>query len=68
MQLVEQGKIESHRDVQHYLGDIRMKNEFDIVDPPVGDSILYDLAAEVMLEDYVKKWMPTVTRTPGGSV
>nr|WP_242069438.1 serine hydrolase [Paenibacillus dendritiformis] len=81
MQLVEQGKIELHRDVQHYLGDIQMKNDigspvtmehllthttgFDVVDPPVGDSISYDLASEVKLEDYVKKWMPAVTRTPG---
>ncbi|WP_246873871.1 serine hydrolase [Paenibacillus dendritiformis] len=81
MQLAEQGKIELDRDVQHYLGEIQMKNEtgspvtmehllthttgFDIVDPPVGDSISYDLAEEVKLEDYVKKWMPAVTRTPG---
>ncbi|TDL55471.1 serine hydrolase [Paenibacillus dendritiformis] len=81
MQLVEQGKIELHRDVQHYLGDIQMKNDtgspvtmehllthttgFDVVDPPVGDSISYDLSTEVKLEDYVKKWMPAVTRTPG---
>ncbi|RJG17914.1 serine hydrolase [Paenibacillus thiaminolyticus] len=34
-------------------------------DPPVGDSISDDLSVEVKLEDHVKSWMPTVTRTPG---
>lgn len=81
MQLVEQGKIELNRDVQNYLGDIKMKNNttspvtmehllthttgFDIVDPPVGDSMSDDLSTEVKLKDYVKSWMPTVTRKPG---
>lgn len=81
MQLVEQGKIDLNRDVQNYLGDIKMKNNtgspvtmehllthttgFDIVDPPVGDSLSDDLSKEVKLEEYVKTWMPTVTRKPG---
>lgn len=81
MQLVEQGKIELNRDVQNYLGDIKMQNNtgspvtmehllthttgFDIVDPPVGDSMSDDLSEEVKLTDYVKNWMPTVTRKPG---
>lgn len=81
MQLVEQGEIDLNRDIQEYLGDIKMKNNtgspvtmehllthttgFDIVDPPVGDSLSYDLTKEIELKDYVNEWMPTVIRKPG---
>lgn len=81
MQLVEQGKIDLNRNIEAYLGDIKIENKtgvpvtmkhllthstgFDRVDPPIGDSISYDLSKEVKLEDYVREWMPTVIHKPG---
>ncbi|MCM3337694.1 serine hydrolase [Paenibacillus sp. MER TA 81-3] len=81
MQLAEQGEIDVNHDVQEYMGDIKIKNNtdfpvtvehllthttgFDIVDPPQGDSISYDLSKVYPLKEYVKEWMPTVIRKPG---
>ncbi|WP_312107978.1 serine hydrolase [Brevibacillus reuszeri] len=82
MQLVEAKKIDLHKDIQNYMGDIPINNNFDepltmhqllthttgfdFTEPKLGD-INGDLSKVTPLKEYVTKNMPTVIRNPGES-
>ncbi|MED1861281.1 serine hydrolase domain-containing protein [Brevibacillus reuszeri] len=82
MQLVEAKKIDLHKDIQNYMGDIPINNAFDepltmhhllthttgydFTEPKLGD-INGDLSKVTPLKEYVAKNMPTVIRNPGES-
>ena len=83
MQLVEQGKIDLHVDINKYLEEgIRIRNPFDqpvtmhhLLTHSTGfdvtietmDDFHDDLTKFVSLSDYVKQRMPDVVRKPGES-
>jgi len=80
MQLVDQGKIDLHEDIQKYLGGIQIPNKtgkpltmYDLLTytsgfdkPDSGFDVGPDyLNKDFPLKEYITKNMPTVVRTPG---